>query len=100
MSSSPRIAVVTQARTRSTRLPGKILLTVGLFVVVGVSFAIGKDGRESAKVIALFAVLVAAIPLCFRNTPLSCIKGIHPLCCATLTEAKPILACMVVQRVA
>ncbi len=44
-------------------LPGKILLTVGLFVVVGVSFAIGKDGRESAKVIALFAVLVAAIPL-------------------------------------
>lgn len=27
MSSSPRIAVVTQARTRSTRLPGKILLT-------------------------------------------------------------------------
>ncbi len=44
-------------------LPGKILLTVGLFVVVGISFALGKGDKGSAKFIALVAVLVAAIPL-------------------------------------
>lgn len=44
-------------------LPGKILLSVGLLGIVGFTFAMGRDSSKGSQAVALFVVIIAAVPL-------------------------------------